>query len=139
MIDAGWLPGEVAYSEKIAASASVLIMFCPHCGNENEADVRFCGHCGRPIGEPARPSGSVAQHDPVESVRVVAPGEAVDVVSPALKWGVLAASVLMPLIGIAMGLFYWIRAESDDKVAVGKVWFFGALAIGVLYGLIGGL
>jgi len=114
-------------------------MFCPHCGNENEADVRFCGQCGRPIGEPARPSGPVAQHDPVGPVRVIAPGEAVDLVSPALKWGVLAASVLMPLIGIVMGLYYLIRAESDDKVAAGKVWFFGALAIGVFYGLLAGL
>ena len=64
------------------------------------------------------------------------PGAAGGVVSPGLKWGVLALSVLMPVVGLIMGLYYWIKAESPDKVATGKTWFFGALLIGVVYSLL---
>lgn len=120
-------------------------MFCPQCGKENEAEARFCGHCGGALGEPKPGPGSDVRQGPVEPVRVInpvrviTPGEPVEPVAPALKWGVLAASFLMPLVGIGMGLYYWLRAESADKVAVGKLWLFGAVAIVIFYGLLADL
>lgn len=112
-------------------------MFCPHCSTENEAEARFCGSCGRDLGKPKPPSGPETRPDPVELVRIIDSGQPLSLVAPGLKWGVLAASLLMPLIGIGMGLYYWIRAESEDKIAVGKLWLFVALGIVVLYSLLG--
>lgn len=111
-------------------------MFCPHCGTKNEAEARFCGSCGGDLGKPKAPSGPETRPDPVEPVRIIDPEQAPGLVAPGLKWGVLGASLLMPLIGIGMGLYYWIRAESEDKIAVGKLWFFVALGIVVLYSLL---
>lgn len=110
-------------------------MFCPQCGKENEAGARFCGHCGATIGEPVQAPPPAPEPKPAP-VRIMTPGAAGAVVSPALKWGVLALSVLMPAVGLIMGLYYWIKAESPDKVATGKTWFFGALIIGVVYSLL---
>ncbi len=112
-------------------------MFCPHCGKENQSEARFCGHCGRDLAEAMPAPEPRVPAEPVEPVRIIDPSQPTAVVVPGLKWGVLAASLLMPLIGIGMGLYYWIRAESEDKVAVGKLWFFVALGIVVLYSLLG--
>ena len=49
--------------------------------------------------------------------------------------GAVGASRL-PVVGLIMGLYYWIKAESPDKVATGKLWFFGALALSVVYSLL---
>jgi len=111
-------------------------MFCPHCNTENEAEARFCGNCGGDLGKPKTPSRPDARPEPVEPVRIIDSGPPRGLVAPGLRWGVLAVSVLMPLIGIGMGLYYWIRAESEDKIAVGKLWFFVALGIVVLYSLL---
>ncbi len=53
--------------------------------------------------------------------------------SAGLKWGVIAASVVFPVVGLGMGLYYWMRAESPEKLAAGKTWFFVALGITVFY------
>lgn len=112
-------------------------MFCPHCGTENESEARFCGSCGGDLGKPEPPSGLHGRSDPADPVRIIDPSPSpAALVAPGLKWGVLAASLLMPLIGIGMGLYFWIRAESEDKIAVGKLWFFVALGIVVLYSLL---
>lgn len=110
-------------------------MFCPQCGKENESGARFCGHCGATIGDGAQVSRPTPE-PAAEPLRIVTPGTAGGVVSPGLKWGVLALSVLMPAVGLIMGLYYWIKAESPDKVATGKTWFFGALIIGIAYSLL---
>jgi len=111
-------------------------MFCPQCGKENEAGARFCGHCGATIAEPM-PAPSPTPVQSAEPLRIVTPGAAGEVVSPGVKWGVLGVSVLLPVVGLVMGLYYWIKAESPDKVATGKLWFFGALALSVVYSLLG--
>jgi len=54
-------------------------------------------------------------------------------VSPGLKYGILALTLLMPLIGIGLGLYFWHRRSSAEKVAVGKLWFFAGLGVMVLY------
>lgn len=114
-------------------------MFCPQCGKENEAGARFCGHCGttlvQPANEPApeRQSAPEQPVTPAEPVRIVDLTRADAGVSPGLKWGVIAASVVFPIVGIGMGLYYWMRAESPEKLATGKTWFFVGLGIIVFY------
>lgn len=110
-------------------------MFCPHCGKENEAEARFCGHCGQSLGEPEAPQ-TLARTRSAEPVRIIDPSPPTDLVPPGLKWGVLAASLFVPPVGIGMGLYFWIRAESEDKVAVGKMWFFVAVAVVLLYSVL---
>ncbi|MFT3760667.1 zinc-ribbon domain-containing protein [Thauera sp.] len=114
-------------------------MFCPQCGKENEAAARFCGHCGATIGEcaPESPPGPGRPAVPGEPVRIVDLARAASAVSPGLKWGVIAASVLAPIVGMGMGLYYWMRAESPEKLAVGKTWFFIGLGITAFYLLLG--
>ena len=68
-------------------------MFCPQCGKENESGARFCGHCGATIGDGAQVSRPTPE-PAAEPLRIVTPGAAGGVVSPGLKWGVLALSVL---------------------------------------------
>jgi hypothetical protein len=129
----------LAYTEAQASVQREVIMFCPQCGKENEAGARFCGHCGATIGETVQASQSTPQPPgtPLATpVRIVTPSAAGEFVSPGLKWGVLALSVLMPAIGLIMGLYYWVKGESPDKVTVGKTWFFGALIIGIVYSLL---
>ena len=112
-------------------------MFCASCGSENPDDARFCGRCGAPVEgpppTPGEPSGGV-----VPVVDLATPGEAVP---PGLKWGVLAVSVLIPIVGVGMGFYYWIRGikgGSEEKAAVGRLWFFVALGLVILYSLIAG-
>ena len=110
-------------------------MFSPQCGKENEAGARFCGDCGATIADPM-PAPSPTPVQSAEPLRTVTPGAAGEVVPPGVKWGVLGVSVLLPVVGLVMGLYYWIKAESPDKVATGKLWFFGALALSVVYSLL---
>ena len=61
-----------------------------------------------------------------------------EVVPPGLKWGILAVSVLIPIVGVGMGLYYWIKGGSEEKAAVGRLWFFVALGLAIFYSLIVG-
>ena len=65
-------------------------------------------------------------------------GTPAEAVPPGLKWGILAVSVLIPIVGVGMGLYYWIKGGSEEKAAVGRLWFFVALGLAILYGLIAG-
>ena len=57
-------------------------------------------------------------------------------VSQLLHWLIALLILALGVVGLIMGLYYWIKAESPDKVATGKTWFFGALLIGVVYSLL---
>lgn len=107
-------------------------MFCPKCGTENPDDARFCGSCGAALDAPA----PAAPRSEPEVLRLIEPGAPVAEVSPGLKWGVLAGSVVVPFVGIGMGLYFWIKGESEERKTVGRLWFFVALALAVLYSLL---
>lgn len=110
-------------------------MFCAQCGTENSDDARFCGSCGTTIDAPDL-APVVPPRSPVAQVLDL--GTPAEAVPPGLKWGVLAVSVLIPIVGVGMGLYYWIKGGSEEKAAVGRLWFFVALGLAILYGLIAG-
>ena len=86
-------------------------MFCASCGSENPDDARFCGRCGAPVEGPppgpGEPSGGV--------VPVVDLATPVEAVPPGLKWGILAISVLVPIVGVFMVAYYWVKGGSEEK------------------------
>ncbi len=102
-------------------------MFCPHCGETNPSDAKFCGACGRGMPDAfagAQPAGAVAS--------VVAAKAAPAAVSGGLKWGIIASSVLLPFVGIVMGLVYIVSADSAKK-AVGKTWLYTGIGMSILW------
>jgi hypothetical protein len=113
-------------------------MFCAQCGTENPDDARFCGNCGA-ASEAPDPTPVVSPGSPVAQVLDL--GTPAEAVPPGLKWGVLGVSVLIPIVGVGMGLYYWIRGikgGSEEKAAVGRLWFFVAIGLVILYSLIAG-
>ncbi|HUI29011.1 MAG TPA: zinc ribbon domain-containing protein [Candidatus Acidoferrales bacterium] len=41
-------------------------MFCPHCGKDNQGELKYCLHCGSPLGTLPHPSEQPAQATVVE-------------------------------------------------------------------------
>ncbi len=113
-------------------------MFCSECGAQNEDDARFCGECGTSMAG----AGGNAEPAREEAPGFIDPGAsqstAAGTISDGLKYGILGASVLMPLIGIIMGLVYLLKADSDESKSVGKLWLFGGLALAVLWAFVSG-
>jgi hypothetical protein len=70
------------------------------------------------------------QAGPVPSV----PG-AGSAVSAGMKWGIAALTVVIPLIGLIMGIIY-MKDANPDKKAAGKLWLIVGCAIIALYCLI---
>src|SRR5262245_6112157 len=88
-------------------------MRCPTCGQENPAEAKFCGKCATrlaPVVDLRTPPGPVA---PASS------GE----VSQGMKIGVIIGSIIIPLLGIILGLIF-MNDPSPAKKAVGKTWLF---------------
>lgn len=110
-------------------------MFCARCGTENPDDARFCGKCGAAS---EAPDPAPVPPPPPEIAQVLDLGTPAEGVPPGLKWGVLAVSVLFPIVGVGMGLYYWTKGGSEEKAAVGRLWFFVALGLAILYSLIAG-
>jgi hypothetical protein len=59
-------------------------------------------------------------------------------ISDGMKYGILAGSLIIPFIGLIMGIIYLVQGESDEKKDVGKLWLFGSIGIIVLYMIISG-
>jgi hypothetical protein len=110
-------------------------MFCGKCGSENPDDARFCGSCGAAINAAMPPPPADFRPEVTRLLDLDTPQ---GTVSPGLKWGILGASLLVPLVGIGMGLYYWIKGGSEEKTAVGRLWFFVALGLAALYGVLMG-
>jgi hypothetical protein len=59
------------------------------------------------------------------------PKHAVQAVTNGMKWGVVAGTVVIPLIGIVMGVTY-MRDPGTDKRRIGKLW----LTVGIVAGIV---
>jgi uncharacterized membrane protein YvbJ len=108
------------------------VMFCSECGTENPDGARFCGNCRHQLSGAS--GGSAAnQHNPVVEVDSEPKS-----VSDGMKYGILAGSLIIPFIGIIMGIIYLLQGESEEKKDVGKLWLFGSIGIIVFYMIISG-
>lgn len=106
-------------------------MFCPHCAEANPDEAKFCGKCGRAMpraaaADPPRPHPTTLLTVPAGGAQQTTP-----LVSDGLKWGVAIGSVLLPLIGLVMGVIYLSDANPEKKAAA-KLWFIAA-GIGFLF------
>lgn len=94
-------------------------MFCPSCGHENPDNAEFCGNCGATLKKTAGGGGASVIAKPAEAV------------SAGMKWGITAATVLLPLVGIVMGIIY-MRDDNPEKKAVGKLWLWVGIGMAAL-------
>jgi hypothetical protein len=104
-------------------------MRCPTCGQENPAEAKFCGKCATRLAPVDIPTASA----PGVSA---APGQ----VSQGMKVGVIIGSIVIPLLGIIMGLIF-MNDPSPAKKAVGKIWLYvgiGAIAFWCICTMIAG-
>lgn len=97
-------------------------MFCPKCGQSNPDEAKFCGKCGAAV--------SAAAPKPVHAVS----GAATDaeVVSQGMKNGMLVASIILPVIGIVVGIVYLLDANPAKKEA-GKLWLIVGIVAAVVW------
>jgi uncharacterized membrane protein YvbJ len=105
------------------ANRKEVEMFCPSCGHDNPPNAQFCGSCGATLTK-ATPAPAPT---PVGG-NTAAPGA----VSGGLKWGITAASIFIPLIGIIMGVIY-LRDANPEKKAVGKLWLWVGIGMAILF------
>ncbi|MBT3045847.1 MAG: zinc-ribbon domain-containing protein [gamma proteobacterium symbiont of Ctena orbiculata] len=107
-------------------------MFCPECGTENPDSARFCGNCRHQLSAPT--GGSTVNHQ--QSVVEIASEP--KSVSDGLKYGILGGSLIIPFIGLIMGIIYMAQGESEEKKDVGKLWLYASIGIIVFYMIISG-
>lgn len=112
-------------------------MYCPHCGDKNPDDARFCGNCGKPLpagasaGQtPPTRTASAAPARPVTSASALPAGD--EVVSSEMKIGIAVASVILPVVGIVMGIIY-IASSSASRKAAGRLWLIVGGAMTIFY------
>lgn len=107
-------------------------MFCAKCGEENPDDARFCGACGATC--------ATQKSDPPPVTKVVKPPEDVKTgaVTDGLKYGILGGSLFFPIIGIVMGLIYFLSEGSEEKKSVGKLWLGAGIVLAIFYAMITG-
>lgn len=104
-------------------------MFCPSCGQSNPDEAKFCGKCGATMAAAAAPKTSQPTADAPKDTGAVTQG---------MKTGMIVASIVLPLIGIVMGIIYMMDANPEKKQA-GKLWLIiGIVAAVVWSALFGG-
>jgi len=102
-------------------------MFCPQCGTENPEGARFCGNCRHPLME---------GNDSSTPGPVIEVGGDRETVSDGLKYGILAGTLLIPFIGLVMGLIYLAQGRSEAKREVGRLWLYASIGVMVFYFII---
>ncbi len=98
-------------------------MVCPRCGNSNPDIAQFCGKCGGPLAAQTPP--------PI-------PGAPVTGVSSEMRIIMIIATVVLPLIGIVMGIVYMNSADPGKKAA-GRIWLLVGVGVAIVYCILSGL
>ncbi len=93
-------------------------MFCQKCGTANPDNARFCGNCSHELA--AESADHVKQSVEVDTEQ--------QPVSDLMKYGVMLAAFLIPIIGLVMGIIYLNQGETEEKKAVGKLWLYACAA-----------
>jgi uncharacterized membrane protein YvbJ len=103
-------------------------MFCPKCGQQNPDEAKFCGKCGAAVS--AAPAGQ-----PNRAVPEAA--KDTGVISPGMKNGMIAASIILPIVGIVVGIIYLLDANPEKKEA-GKLWLIIGIVAAVIWTMLFG-
>jgi len=112
-------------------------MYCPKCGTDNPDVAKFCGNCSAPLA--AAQVGTAPPYPGTGTGAGSGSGTGTgggEVVSSGKKWGIGILSVLIPLVGIIMGIIYMADANPEKKSA-GKLWLILSCGIVAVYCLIG--
>lgn len=104
-------------------------MFCPECGVENPDNAKFCGNCRHQF---IAKSGSSDNDQSIEVVDIESK-QVSESVSDLMKYGILASTVIIPFIGLIMGIVYLAQGETEDKKSVGKLWLIGGIVMMFIY------
>ncbi|MDO5832448.1 MAG: zinc-ribbon domain-containing protein [Methanobrevibacter sp.] len=104
--------------------------FCPSCGEELKDDAKFCKNCGAsiPTSEQTQTTGNVQQNYPIQTAE--------NDHKIAMILGYVFA-LLIPLIGIIIGIYMATRNDSANAKKHGKyiiilalvVWFISFLMV----------
>ena len=97
-------------------------MFCPHCSYNNPAEAKFCAKCGK----------SLQFANPADNSQSNFNSGGKPTVSEGMKWGILIATVFIPIIGIVMGIIY-LQDPNPEKKAAGKLWLYGGGIMAFVY------
>ena len=100
------------YECPIAAGAGVV---CHECGSENASMNLVCAYCRVPF-----------MADRIAVVRCE------DMPSAQVTWGVFAATLVMPLVGVVAG-FRYIASGNPARRCAGRMWLCAALCSSLLY------
>lgn len=99
-------------------------MFCPHCSYKNPAEAVFCAKCG----------GSLQSVGSDRKPQDIIKNEEHSTVSEGMKWGILIATIFIPIIGIVAGIIY-MQDSNPEKKAVAKLWLYGGGIMVFIYAL----
>ncbi len=97
-------------------------MLCQKCRTKNLDNAKFCGNCSHEL--VAESVGNTNQQVEVNAEQ--------QPVSALMKYGVMLAAFLIPIVGLVMGIIYS-QGETKDKHAAGKLWLFACVAGFVFY------
>lgn len=96
-------------------------MFCSSCAHKNVDEAKFCAKCGASLRPQPEASPIPLSHQP----------ETAAAVSNGMKWGIAAGTIILPILGIIMGIIY-LRDANLEKKAAGKLWLWIGIVMGIL-------
>ena len=92
-----------------------MVKFCPHCGEELIDDAKFCKSCGTSLnGEAPRPVAERPVYEKSYTVHIVI---------------AYVLALLVPLLGIIMGVYLVTRKDSEKANRHGKYAIIAAVLI----------